>query len=146
MEKETDKKVHVTKIQNFYGNIGQHIDYIEHQVVHFDKDMNMHIEQVANQAKNDETKGEGSYTRYIETTTSITAIGNLLVNEAKEAKTKATFISKISQIIQQTQLFKFKPSTTNEEKAIFTNAILKQYRYPGGKCDNITHDDFQRYF
>ena len=137
-------------IFNFHAPVGQNISHVEHMDVHFDKDMNMHIGQVNTQQTQEETKEVKSectdYTKYIETTTSITVIGSLLVNEAKEAKTKAAFINKISQIVSHTQLFHFRPTTTNEEKAIFTNAILKAYKYPGGKCDNITHDDFQRYF
>lgn len=87
-----------------------------------------------------------SYTRHIETTTSITAIGKLLVADANNAKTKAEFINKISEIVQRTQLFTFKPNTSNQEKADFTNAILAAYGYKGTKCANITDDDFQRYF
>ena len=149
MKEENNKSSHVVH-NYFYGSIGQHIDHIDTQYVTFDKDMNMHIGQVNTQQTQEETKEVKSectdYTKYIETTTSITVIGSLLVNEAKEAKTKAAFINKISQIVSHTQLFHFRPTTTNEEKAIFTNAILKAYKYPGGKCDNITHDDFQRYF
>lgn len=87
-----------------------------------------------------------SYTRHIETTASITAIGKLLVADANSAKTKAEFINKISEIVQRTQLFTFKPNTSNQEKADFTNAILAAYGYKGTKCANITDDDFQRYF
>ena len=87
-----------------------------------------------------------SYTRHIETTASITAIGKLLVTDANSAKTKAEFINKISEIVQRTQLFTFKPNTSNQEKADFTNAILAAYGYKGTKCANITDDDFQRYF
>ena len=87
-----------------------------------------------------------SYTRHIETTNSITTIGKLLVTNANNAKTKAEFINKISEIVQRTQLFTFKPNTSNQEKADFTNAILSAYGYKGTKCANITDDDFQRYF
>lgn len=87
-----------------------------------------------------------SYTRHIDTTASITAIGKLLVADANSAKTKAEFINKISEIVQRTQLFTFKPNTSNQEKADFTNAILAAYGYKGTKCANITDDDFQRYF
>ena len=87
-----------------------------------------------------------SYTRHIETTASITAIGKLLVADANSAKTKSEFINKISEIVQRTQLFTFKPNTSNQEKADFTNAILAAYGYKGTKCANITDDDFQRYF
>ena len=35
------------KIENhFYGSIGQHIDHVDSMTVTFDKDMNMHIEQL----------------------------------------------------------------------------------------------------
>ena len=37
----------VLKIENhFYGSIGQHIDHVDNMSVTFDKDMNMHIEQL----------------------------------------------------------------------------------------------------
>jgi len=37
----------VLKIENhFYGSIGQHIDHVDSMTVSFDKDMNMHIEQL----------------------------------------------------------------------------------------------------
>lgn len=93
-----------------------------------------------------ESSAQPSYTRHIETTASITAIGKLLVADANSAKTKAEFINKISEIVQRTQLFTFKPNTSNQEKADFTNAILAAYGYKGTKCANITDDDFQRYF
>ena len=149
MEKENDKKVHVTKIQNFYGNIGQHIDHIEYQVVHFDKDMQMKVEQVGErgeEARGEEAMRRKGYTSLIETTAPITAIARLIVNEATNAKTKSAFINKISEIITNTQLFRFKSTTTNSEKAEFINAVLTAYGYTGEKCKNVTDDDFQRYF
>lgn len=149
MKEENNQSSHV--IHNyFFGSIGQHIDHIDTQYVTFDKDMNMHIEEVANQQtqeKIEEVKKECTdYTKHIDTTTSIIAIGNLLVKEAKEAKTKAAFISKIGEIVRRTQLFDFKPGTSNQQKADFTNAILAAYGYKGDKCKNITDDDFQRNF
>jgi hypothetical protein len=93
-----------------------------------------------------ESTAQPSYTRHIDTTASTTAIGKLLVTDANSAKTKAEFINKISEIVQRTQLFTFKPNTSNQEKADFTNAILAAYGYKGMKCANITDDDFQRYF
>ena len=150
MNTDNDKKVHVTKIQNFYGNIGQHIDHIEYQVVHFDKDMKMHIDNVQNTTPSQTTQppldARPNYTSYIETESPITAIGKLIVNEANVAKTKAAFISKMAEIIRRTKLFEFKPGTTNQEKAFFTNAVLSAYGYQGDKCKHITDDDFQRYY
>ena len=35
---------HITN--NFYGNIGQHVDHIDHQILHMDKDGSIHIEQI----------------------------------------------------------------------------------------------------
>lgn len=142
-----DNKTHTTN-NYFYGNIGQHIDHIDVQYVTFDKDMNMHIGQVGTTASNLSplTSSEASYTNHISTTTAITTIGTLLVNEANAAKTKAAFISKMAEIIRRTKLFEFKPGTTNQEKAFFTNAVLAAYGYQGDKCKHITDDDFQRNF
>ena len=142
-----DNKTHTTN-NYFYGNIGQHIDHIDVQYVTFDKDMNMNIGQVGTTASNLSplTSSEASYTNHISTTTAITTIGSLLVNEANAAKTKAAFISKMAEIISRTKLFEFKPGTTNQEKAFFTNAVLAAYGYQGDKCKHITDDDFQRNF
>lgn len=142
-----DNKTHTTN-NYFYGNIGQHIDHIDVQYVTFDKDMNMHIGQVGTTASNLSplTSSEASYTNHISTTTAITTIGSLLVNEANAAKTKAAFISKMAEIIRRTKLFEFKPGTTNQEKAFFTNSVLAAYGYQGDKCKHITDDDFQRNF
>ena len=142
-----ENQTHTTN-NYFYGNIGQHIDHIDVQYVTFDKDMNMHIGQVGTTASNLSplTSSEASYTNHISTTTAITTIGTLLVNEANAAKTKAAFISKMAEIIRRTKLFEFKPGTTNQEKAFFTNAVLTAYGYQGDKCKHITDDDFQRNF
>lgn len=142
-----DNKTHTTN-NYFYGNIGQHIDHIDVQYVTFDKDMNMHIGQVGTTASNLSplTSSEASYTNHISTTTAITTIGTLLVNEANAAKTKAAFISKMAEIIRRTKLFEFNPGTTNQEKAFFTNSVLAAYGYQGDKCKHITDDDFQRNF
>lgn len=142
-----DNKTHTTN-NYFYGNIGQHIDHIDVQYVTFDKDMNMNIGQVGTTASNLSplTSREASYTNHISTTTAITTIGSLLVNEANAAKTKAAFISKMAEIIRRTKLFEFKPGTTNQEKAFFTNSVLAAYGYQGDKCKHITDDDFQRNF
>lgn len=142
-----DNKTHTTN-NYFYGNIGQHIDHIDVQYVTFDKDMNMHIGQVGTTASNLSplTSSEASYTNHISTTTAITTIGSLLVNEANAAKTKAAFISKMGEIVRRTKLFEFNPGTTNQEKAFFTNSVLAAYGYQGDKCKHITDDDFQRNF
>ena len=142
-----DNKTHTTN-NYFYGNIGQHIDHIDVQYVTFDKDMNMHIGQVGTTASNLSPliSSEASYTNHISTTNAITTIGTLLVNEANAAKTKAAFISKMAEIIRRTKLFEFKPGTTNQEKAFFTNSVLAAYGYQGDKCKHITDDDFQRNF
>lgn len=142
-----DNKTHTTN-NYFYGNIGQHIDHIDVQYVTFDKDMNMNIGQVGSTASNLSplTSSEASYTNHISTTTAITTIGSLLVNEANAAKTKAAFISKMGEIIRRTKLFEFNPGTTNQEKAFFTNSVLAAYGYQGDKCKHITDDDFQRNF
>jgi hypothetical protein len=142
-----DNKTHTTN-NYFYGNIGQHIDHIDVQYVTFDKDMNMNIGQVGSTASNLSplTSSEASYTNHISTTTAITTIGSLLVNEANAAKTKAAFISKMGEIVRRTKLFEFKPGTTNQEKAFFTNSVLAAYGYQGDKCKHITDDDFQRNF
>jgi hypothetical protein len=142
-----DNKTHTTN-NYFYGNIGQHIDHIDVQYVTFDKDMNMNIGQVGTTASNLSplTSSEASYTNHISTTTAITTIGSLLVNEANAAKTKAAFISKMGEIIRRTKLFEFNPGTTNQEKAFFTNSVLAAYGYQGDKCKHITDDDFQRNF
>ena len=142
-----DNKTHTTN-NYFYGNIGQHIDHIDVQYVTFDKDMNMHIGQVGTTVSNLSplTSSEASYTNHISTSTAITTIGSLLVNEANAAKTKAAFISKMGEIVRRTKLFEFKPGTTNQEKAFFTNSVLAAYGYQGDKCKHITDDDFQRNF
>ena len=142
-----ENQTHTTN-NYFYGNIGQHIDHIDVQYVTFDKDMNMHIGQVGTTASNLSplTSSEASYTNHISTTTAITTIGTLLVNEANAAKTKAAFISKMGEIVRRTKLFEFKPGTTNQEKAFFTNSVLAAYGYQGDKCKHITDDDFQRNF
>lgn len=142
-----ENQTHTTN-NYFYGNIGQHIDHIDVQYVTFDKDMNMHIGQVGTTASNLSplTSSEASYTNHISTTTAITTIGSLLVNEANAAKTKAAFISKMGEIIRRTKLFEFNPGTTNQEKAFFTNSVLAAYGYQGDKCKHITDDDFQRNF
>lgn len=159
MEQESKTVFHVT--QNFNAPIGQYVQHIDHQVLHFDENMQM---QVLEQSLKTPTQASeriqadlhaptataqppyADYTRYIETTTSITVIGNLLANEAKQAKTKAYFINKIGEIVRRTQLFDFKTGTSNQQKADFTNAILAAYGYTGDKCKNITDDDFQRNF
>ena len=142
-----ENQTHTTN-NYFYGNIGQHIDHIDVQYVTFDKDMNMNIGQVGTTVSNLSplTSSEASYTNHISTTTAITTIGTLLVNEANAAKTKAAFISKMAEIIRRTKLFEFKPGTTNQEKAFFTNSVLAAYGYQGDKCKHITDDDFQRNF
>ena len=142
-----ENQTHTTN-NYFYGNIGQHIDHIDVQYVTFDKDMNMHIGQVGTTASNLSplTSSEASYTNHISTSTAITTIGSLLVNEANAAKTKAAFISKMGEIVRRTKLFEFKPGTTNQEKAFFTNSVLAAYGYQGDKCKHITDDDFQRNF
>ena len=142
-----ENQTHTTN-NYFYGNIGQHIDHIDVQYVTFDKDMNMHIGQVGTTVSNLSplTSSEASYTNHISTTTAITTIGTLLVNEANAAKTKAAFISKMGEIVRRTKLFEFKPGTTNQEKAFFTNSVLAAYGYQGDKCKHITDDDFQRNF
>ena len=142
-----ENQTHTTN-NYFYGNIGQHIDHIDVQYVTFDKDMNMNIGQVGTTVSNLSplTSSEASYTNHISTTTAITTIGTLLVNEANAAKTKAAFISKMGEIVRRTKLFEFKPGTTNQEKAFFTNAVLTAYGYQGDKCKHITDDDFQRNF
>lgn len=142
-----ENQTHTTN-NYFYGNIGQHIDHIDVQYVTFDKDMNMNIGQVGTTASNLSplTSSEASYTNHISTTTAITTIGSLLVNEANAAKTKAAFISKMGEIVRRTKLFEFKPGTTNQEKAFFTNSVLAAYGYQGDKCKHITDDDFQRNF
>jgi hypothetical protein len=142
-----DNKTHTTN-NYFYGNIGQHIDHIDVQYVTFDKDMNMNIGQVGTTASNLSplTSSEASYTNHISTTTAITTIGSLLVNEANAAKTKAAFISRMGEIVRRTKLFEFNPGTTNQEKAFFTNSVLAAYGYQGDKCKHITDDDFQRNF
>lgn len=147
MEKEKNTQPHVTKNYHF-EHVGQYIDYIHTQYVTIDKDAGIQIGEVNNQqpAPQPEPTQQPSYTRHIETTASITAIGKLLVTDANSAKTKAEFINKIKQNVQSTKLFTFKPNTSNQEKADFTNAILAAYGYKGTKCANITDDDFQRYF
>ena len=142
-----ENQTHTTN-NYFYGNIGQHIDHIDVQYVTFDKDMNMNIGQVGTTVSNLSplTSSEASYTNHISTTTAITTIGTLLVNEANAAKTKAAFISKMGEIVRRTKLFEFKPGTTNQEKAFFTNSVLAAYGYQGDKCKHITDDDFQRNF
>lgn len=149
-----DNKTHTTN-NYFYGNIGQHIDHIDVQYVTFDKDMNMHIGQVTQLAEGTQPReatqpAKGAQpcnaSHHISTTTAITTIGTLLVNEANAAKTKAAFISKMAEIIRRTKLFEFKPGTTNQEKAFFTNSVLAAYGYQGDKCKHITDDDFQRNF
>ena len=142
-----DNKTHTTN-NYFYGNIGQHIDHIDVQYVTFDKDMNMNIGQVGTTVSNLSplTSSEASYTNHISTTTAITTIGSLLVNEANAAKTKAAFISRMGEIVRRTKLFEFNPGTTNQEKAFFTNSVLAAYGYQGDKCKHITDDDFQRNF
>lgn len=147
MEKEKNTQPHVTKNYHF-EHVGQYIDYIHTQYVTIDKDAGIQIAEVNNQqpAPPTEPTQQPSYTRHIDTTASITTIGKLLVADANSAKTKAEFINKISEIVQRTQLFTFKPDTSNQQKADFINAILAAYGYKGTKCANITDDDFQRYF
>lgn len=146
MEKDTNKPSHVTN-NHFYAPIGQHIDHVENQYVSFDKDMKMQIGEVQNQQTTPPAEeSKPAYTRHIETLGAITSIGKLFVTEANQAKTKAAFISKLREISRRTQLFTFKQSTTNADKAEFTNAILAEYGYHGEKCKNITDDDFQRNF
>ena len=133
-------------VNNFHAPIGQYVQYqhIEHMTI--GSDGQIHVASSSHPAPQPEQTKQTSYTRHIETTASITAIGKLLVADANSAKTKAEFINKISEIVQRTQLFTFKPNTSNQEKADFTNAILSAYGYKGTKCANITDDDFQRYF
>lgn len=163
--KEQDKQAPIVH-NTFNAPIGQYVQYqhIEHMTIGSDGQIQVasssqpapqpqniedaEIVEVNNQqpAPQPEPTQQPSYTRHIETTASITAIGKLLVADANSAKTKAEFINKISEIVQRTQLFTFKPNTSNQEKADFTNAILAAYGYKGTKCTNITDDDFQRYF
>lgn len=134
----------------FNAPIGQYVQYqhIEHMTI--GSDGQIHVassSQPAPQpAPQPEQTKQTSYTCHIDTTNSITTIGKLLVTNANSAKTKAEFINMIKQNIQSTKLFTFKPNTSNQEKADFTNAILAAYGYKGMKCANITDDDFQRYF
>ena len=143
--KEQDKQA-PTVVNNFHAPIGQYVQYqhIEHMTI--GSDGQIQVASSSQPAPQPEPTQQPSYTRHSETTASITAIGKLLVADANSAKTKAEFINKISEIVQRTQLFTFKPNTSNQEKADFTNAILAAYGYKGTKCANITDDDFQRYF
>ena len=143
--KEQDKQA-PTVVNNFHAPIGQYVQYqhIEHMTI--GSDGQIQVASSSQPAPQPEPTQQPSYTRHIDTTASITAIGKLLVADANSAKTKAEFINKISEIVQRTQLFTFKPNTSNQEKADFTNAILAAYGYKGTKCANITDDDFQRYF
>jgi hypothetical protein len=143
--KELDKQA-PTVVNNFHAPIGQYVQYqhIEHMTI--GSDGQIQVASSSQPSPQPEPTQQPSYTRHIETTASITAIGKLLVADANSAKTKAEFINKISEIVQRTQLFTFKPNTSNQEKADFTNAILAAYGYKGTKCANITDDDFQRYF
>lgn len=143
--KEQDKQA-PTVVNNFHAPIGQYVQYqhIEHMTI--GSDGQIQVASSSQPAPQPESTAQPSYTRHIDTTASITTIGKLLVADANSAKTKAEFINKISEIVQRTQLFTFKPNTSNQEKADFTNAILAAYGYKGTKCANITDDDFQRYF
>ena len=143
--KEQDKQAPIVH-NTFNAPIGQYVQYqhIEHMTI--GSDGQIHVADSSQHAPQPESTAQPSYTRLIETTASITAIGKLLVADANSAKTKAEFINKISEIVQRTQLFTFKPNTSNQEKADFTNAILAAYGCKGTKCANITDDDFQRYF
>ena len=143
--KEQDKLAPIVH-NTFNAPIGQYVQYqhIEHMTI--GSDGQIQVASSSQPAPQPEPTQQPSYTRHIETTASITAIGKLLVADANSAKTKAEFINKISEIVQRTQLFTFKPNTSNQEKADFTNAILAAYGYKGTKCANITDDDFQRYF
>lgn len=143
--KEQDKQAPIVH-NTFNAPIGQYVQYqhIEHMTI--GSDGQIQVASSSNPAPLPESTAQPSYTRHIDTTASITAIGKLLVADANSAKTKAEFINKISEIVQRTQLFTFKPNTSNQEKADFTNAILAAYGYKGTKCANITDDDFQRYF
>lgn len=143
--KEQDKQAPAV-VNNFHAPIGQYVQYqhIEHMTI--GSDGQIQVASSSQTAPQPESTAQPSYTRHIETTASITAIGKLLLADANSAKTKAEFINKISEIVQRTQLFTFKPNTSNQEKADFTNAILAAYGYKGMKCANITDDDFQRYF
>ena len=143
--KEQDKQA-PTVVNNFHAPIGQYVQYqhIEHMTI--GSDGQIQVASSSQPAPQPESTAQPSYTRHIDTTASITTIGKLLVTDANSAKTKAEFINKISEIVQRTQLFTFKPNTSNQEKADFTNAILAAYGYKGTKCANITDDDFQRYF
>ena len=143
--KEQDKQAPIVH-NTFNAPIGQYVQYqhIEHMTI--GSDGQIQVASSSQPAPQPEPTQQPSYTRHIETTASITAIGKLLVADANSAKTKAEFINKISEIVQRTQLFTFKPNTSNQEKADFTNAILAAYGYKGTKCANITDDDFQRYF
>jgi hypothetical protein len=142
---EQDKQAPIVH-NTFNAPIGQYVQYqhIEHMTI--GSDGQIQVASSSQPAPHPESSAQPSYTRHIETTASITAIGKLLVADANSAKTKAEFINKISEIVQRTQLFTFKPNTSNQEKADFTNAILAAYGYKGTKCANITDDDFQRYF
>lgn len=143
--KEQDKQA-PTVVNNFHAPIGQYVQYqhIEHMTI--GSDGQIHVASSSQPAPPTEPTQQPSYTRHIDTTASITTIGKLLVADANSAKTKAEFINKISEIVQRTQLFTFKPNTSNQQKADFTNDILAAYGYKGTKCANITDDDFQRYF
>lgn len=143
--KEQDKQAPIVH-NTFNAPIGQYVQYqhIEHMTI--GSDGQIQVASSSQPAPQPESTAQPSYTRHIETTASITTIGKLLVTDANSAKTKAEFINKISEIVQRTQLFTFKPNTSNQEKADFTNAILAAYGYKGTKCANITDDDFQRYF
>ena len=143
--KEQDKQA-PTVVNNFHAPIGQYVQYQHIENMTIGSDGQIQVASSSQPAPQPESTAQPSYTRHIDTTASITAIGKLLVTDANSAKTKAEFINKISEIVQRTQLFTFKPNTSNQEKADFTNAILAAYGYKGTKCANITDDDFQRYF
>ena len=143
--KEQDKQA-PTVVNNFHAPIGQYVQYQHIENMTIGSDGQIQVASSSQPAPQPEPTQQPSYTRHIDTTASITAIGKLLVADANSAKTKAEFINKISEIVQRTQLFTFKPDTSNQQKADFTNAILAAYGYKGTKCANITDDDFQRYF
>ena len=143
--KEQDKQA-PTVVNNFHAPIGQYVQYQHIENMTIGSDGQIQVASSSQPAPQPESTAQPSYTRHIDTTASITTIGKLLVTDANSAKTKAEFINKISEIVQRTQLFTFKPNTSNQEKADFTNAILAAYGYKGTKCANITDDDFQRYF
>ena len=142
---------------NFNAPVGQYVAHVEKQELYFDKQMQMHVGEVAESSDTEQSNEPVSedipspkyedYAHWVETSNSFPKIGKELVSLAETARTKAGFVRSLHDITETEidPLFKFKKEyRTDKCRAEFVNYMLQTYGYTGKKV--FVDDDFQRIY